>query len=78
MVMDICLSLGIAIYEKNLSLTEFYSADEVFTSGTMGEMTPVKEIDGRKIINEANSAIHAKITEEFKRRIPDHLEKIKS
>ncbi len=35
--------------EKNISLTEVYTADEVFTTGTMGELTPVLEVDGRQI-----------------------------
>ena len=35
--------------ERRISLAEFYSADEVFTTGTMGELTPVVDIDGRKI-----------------------------
>jgi len=34
--------------EKNISLTELYSADFVFCTGTMGELTPIVEIDGRK------------------------------
>jgi branched-subunit amino acid aminotransferase/4-amino-4-deoxychorismate lyase len=37
--------------QRNLSLTEVYTADEVFTSGTMGELTPVLEADGRIIGN---------------------------
>lgn len=76
LVMEIAESIGIKVYEKNLSLTEFYSADEVFTSGTMGEMTPVFEIDGRKIINEAHSDVHGRISEEFRNWIPRFLEKI--
>lgn len=76
LVIEIAKSLGIEIYEKNLSLTEFYSADEVFTSGTMGEMTPVYEIDGRKIINASNSDLHGAITKEFRNWIPKYLEKI--
>lgn len=35
--------------ERRISLVEFYTADEVFTTGTMGELTPVLEIDGRQI-----------------------------
>lgn len=35
------------VIEKNLSMTEFYTADEVFGTGTMGELTPIVEIDGR-------------------------------
>jgi branched-chain amino acid aminotransferase len=49
MVLDICSEHGIAANERNLSLTEIYSADEVFTTGTMGELTPVLEADGRTI-----------------------------
>ncbi len=49
LVLDICASHGIAATERNLSLTELYTADEVFTTGTMGELTPVLEADGRVI-----------------------------
>lgn len=49
MVLDICREQGIPAVERNLSLTELYTADEVFTSGTMGELTPVLEADGRII-----------------------------
>jgi len=49
MVLDIALEEGIPAREKNLSLTELYGADEAFTSGTMGELTPVLEADGRTI-----------------------------
>ena len=51
MVLDIAKSHDIAAREKNLSLTELYTADEVFTTGTMGELTPVLEADGRVIGN---------------------------
>ncbi len=34
---------------RNISLAEFHAADEVFTTGSMGEITPVVEIDGRSI-----------------------------
>jgi len=49
MVLDICAAEGIPAEERNLSLSELYTADEVFTSGTMGELTPVLEADGRTI-----------------------------
>lgn len=48
-VINLCREQGIPIVEKNLSLTEFYTADQVFTTGTMGELTKVAEIDGRAI-----------------------------
>ena len=53
MILDICAAEAIPAQERNLSLTELYSADEVFTSGTMGELTPVLKADGR-IINDGS------------------------
>jgi branched-chain amino acid aminotransferase len=50
-VIKICLQHAIALHEKNISLTEFYTADAVFTSGTMGELVQVNRIDGRSIGN---------------------------
>lgn len=49
MILDICARDGIPHEERNLSLTELYTADEAFTSGTMGELTPILEADGRII-----------------------------
>ena len=49
MILQICGAKGIPAFERNLSLTELYTADEAFTSGTMGELTPVLEADGRSI-----------------------------
>ncbi len=49
MVLDIAAAQNVPAKEKNISMTELYSADEVFTSGTMGELTPVLVADGRTI-----------------------------
>ncbi len=49
MILDIAAIEKIPAKEKNLSMTELYSADEVFTTGTMGELTPVLMADGRTI-----------------------------
>lgn len=64
-VLKIAGELGIKFMEKNISLSEFYNADEVFTSGTMGELTPVREIDGRIIENKNSSGILKIITKRF-------------
>ena len=48
-VIDLCRANDIPVYEKNFSLTEAYSADEAFMTGTFGAQTPVGEIDGRWI-----------------------------
>ncbi len=49
LVLEIARHEDIPCAEKNLSLTDFYTADEVFTTGTMGELTAVREVDGRTI-----------------------------
>ena len=40
---------GIPAREKNFSLTEVYSADEAFVTGTFAGVAPVRSIDGRVI-----------------------------
>jgi branched-chain amino acid aminotransferase len=70
LVINICREIAIPIEERNLSLTEFYNADEVFASGTMGELTPVREIDGRQIVNNSGGNVLNKIQTHFKSLIP--------
>jgi branched-chain amino acid aminotransferase len=48
-VLKLCRAHGIAAHEKNFSLTEAYSADEAFVTGTYAGIAPVTEIDGRTI-----------------------------
>ena len=48
-VMQLCRDHGIQLIEADLSLSEFINAEGVFATGTMGELTPIVEIDGREI-----------------------------
>ena len=66
LVIDLAKQLNIEVVERNISIAEFYNADEVFTTGTMGELTPVKEIDGRMIENKNTGNTRNKIYEAFK------------
>lgn len=75
-VINISDELNISFKEKNLSVSEFYNADEVFTTGTMGELTPVTEIDGRKIENKNNSEILKTIQYKFREKTNSEGEKI--
>ena len=70
LVIEICHTHKFRLEERNLSITEFYNADEVFASGTMGELTPVREIDGRQIINRAEKSVLKKIQEHLETFIP--------
>ena len=48
-VMELCDVHEIPLIEADLSLSEFINAEGVFATGTMGELTPIVEIDGREI-----------------------------
>jgi len=48
-ILECCDRLEIPSEVTDLSLTEFYRAQEVFCTGTMGELAAVIEIDGRPI-----------------------------
>jgi branched-chain amino acid aminotransferase len=62
-VLELCRRHGIAYEERDVSLMEFYRADEVFCTGTMGELVRVSEIDGRPIA--ASGQTLAKLQEHF-------------
>ena len=49
MVIELARADAAPLVERNISLSEVYSADEAFTTGTMGELAPVLEVDGRII-----------------------------
>jgi branched-chain amino acid aminotransferase len=40
---------GVPTFEKRFSLTDVYGADEAFVTGTFAGLTPVREVDGRRI-----------------------------
>jgi branched-chain amino acid aminotransferase len=50
-ILDLCEANEINYQERSVSLTEAYTADEMFCSGTMGELVAVTELDGRTIGN---------------------------
>ncbi len=48
-IIEICAREKITCAVGNLKLEDFYQADEVFCTGTMGELAPGVEIDGETI-----------------------------
>ena len=48
-VLNLCRQNVIAHEIRDYSLTEVYRADEMFCTGTMGELAPVTQVDGRTI-----------------------------
>lgn len=48
-ILDLCVANDVPHDVRDLSLADLYRADEVFCSGTMGELAGVSKIDGRVI-----------------------------
>ena len=65
-VLELCAANGIAHEVCDLSLTEFYRADEVFCTGTMGELAAVTRIDGRLIGDGRPGPMTARLTGLFR------------
>ncbi len=64
-VLELCAEHGIAHAERDLSLAEFYRADEMFCTGTMGELAPVIELDGRSIAERQTGPTTRRLMEWF-------------
>ncbi len=60
---------GIPLIEKRLTRDEVYVADEAFFTGTAAEVTPIRELDNRKI----GSGTRGPITEKLQKSFFDHV-----
>lgn len=49
MVLEVAAIAGIPTEQRAFSLTDVYSADEAFATGTFGGLTAVAQVDGRSI-----------------------------
>jgi protein-lysine N-methyltransferase EEF2KMT len=65
-VLDLAKELQIPTEVRRISLSEFHAADEVFTTGTMGGLTPVTMIDGRVIGTGTRGPITMSLQELYK------------
>ena len=50
-VMRLAAEEGLCVVERRITRDEVYIADEAFFTGTAAEVTPIREVDGRKIGN---------------------------
>lgn len=69
---------GIEVREKNFSLTDVYDADEAFVTGTFGALTPVTEVDGRKIGDEAPGPMTQRLSALYRESIEQYIERAKA
>ncbi len=71
-VFELARKNNLPVQEADISLTQLYNADGIFTTGTMGELTPVIELDGRKIKHAAENKLFQQITDLYHQSIPKH------
>jgi branched-chain amino acid aminotransferase len=64
-VLRVCREAGIPSQERLFSLTEVYSADEAFVTGTFAGVVPVHTVDGRTIGSGARGPMVARLQEQY-------------
>jgi len=48
-IIDICKTHSIPVYERNFTLSDVYSSDEAFVTGTFGGVVPVYDVDDHEL-----------------------------
>jgi len=77
-IVTLAQEFGYEVREKRITRDEVYVADEAFFTGTAAEVTPIRELDGRKI----GSGVRGPITEKLQSkyfdlvhgRVADHMD----
>jgi branched-chain amino acid aminotransferase len=65
-VLQLCREHEMGCRERDLSLAELYASDELFCSGTMGELAPVVALDGRTIGGGRPGPIYQRLASAFR------------
>lgn len=75
-VLEICAANAIPSEECDLTLDEIYRSDEMFCTGTMGELAGVIKLDGRVIGNGETGPMTARLSELFAARTAAEGERV--
>lgn len=67
-VLELARADGLVAVERHITPSELYTADEIFTTGTMGELSPVLEIDDREIGDGQPGPVTRRLQDLFHRR----------
>ncbi len=67
-VLEICRAESLPFQERDLTQAELYRADEVFCTGTMGELAGVVKIDGRTIASGEIGALTRRLSAAYGQR----------
>jgi branched-chain amino acid aminotransferase len=76
LVVELCRDNGIPVFEKDFSLTDVYGADEAFVTGTFAGLTPVREVDGRKLTDGRGPMVE-RLQSLYARRIEEDVARAK-
>ncbi|MFN0023166.1 MAG: aminotransferase class IV [Parvularculaceae bacterium] len=71
-ILEVARASGLVAREKNFSLHEVYGADEAFLTGTFAGVTPVSEVDGRRI-GEGRGAMVQRLQALYKARVAQDI-----
>jgi branched-chain amino acid aminotransferase len=71
-VLELAAGIGVPVEVRDVSLAEFHAADEVFCTGTMGELAGVTEIDGRRIGNGEVGELTRKLADLYRSHASTH------
>lgn len=64
-IVQLAAEIGVPVIEKRITRDEVYCADEAFFTGTAAEVTPIRELDNRKIGSGDRGPITAKLQAMF-------------
>ena len=64
-IFELSQKLNIPCTERNMTLIDVYTCDEAFMTGTLAEIIPMVEIDGRKIGDGKPGSITKRLMDEF-------------
>lgn len=76
LVLRLARANGVEVAERRVSLAEVHSADEVFTTGTMGELTAVLEVDGRRIGTGAIGPLTRRLQELYAAHVGEAVQRL--
>jgi branched-chain amino acid aminotransferase len=64
-IVELAGEIGVPVVEKRITRDEVYCSDEAFFTGTAAEVTPIRELDNRKIGDGTRGPITARLQEMF-------------
>lgn len=71
-VMEVAAANGYAVHEADISLSELYTCDFAFATGTMGGLTPIRKADGREIGRDNGKTLFNGLNAAVVADIPNH------